>query len=161
MSSFRKLLLAASAVALTMSASVSHAQIKFRTDGGFRAETEDGQFAFRVAGRIMFDYDSFDGAFNNNADGATGSDLYFRRESCRLLGRLLPFAVLVFDRRAAVVYNNFYLLDLVFAAAAVSGLLDDGIPVDAVSCNPAAHGSVCAKRSPFALGPENGLELPR
>lgn len=58
--------------------------IIINTEGGFEAATEDGQFSFEIGGRLMWDYDSFDGMYNNSTPvaskfGDTASDSELRR----------------------------------------------------------------------------------
>ena len=47
--------------------------------GGVEVETSDGKNTFEIGGRFQLDYNRFDGAYNANNDGKTGSDLFPRR----------------------------------------------------------------------------------
>lgn len=52
--------------------------IVINTKGGFEAKTTDGKYSFKIGGRMMLDYNHFDGVINKKVD-ENGSDLFFRR----------------------------------------------------------------------------------
>lgn len=97
-----------------------------KTEGGFEAATEDGQFSFEIGGRLQWDYDSFDGMYNNSVGSAdkfgdTASDSELRR------GRVYVEGTLYKD------WN--YKFQFEFAADGASDLEDayiqyTGLPVD-------------------------------
>jgi len=47
--------------------------------GGIEVESADGEKTFEIGGRFQLDYNRFDGAYNADHDGKTGSDLFPRR----------------------------------------------------------------------------------
>lgn len=47
--------------------------------GGLEAQSADGSKSFEIGGRFQLDYNRFDGAYNADNDGKTGSDLFPRR----------------------------------------------------------------------------------
>jgi len=47
--------------------------------GGLEVVSEDGRKSFEIGGRFQLDYNSFDGAYNAQHEGKTGSDLFPRR----------------------------------------------------------------------------------
>lgn len=53
--------------------------IVIKTKGGFEARTKNGDFSFKIGGRIQLDYNHYDGLFNADEGGDTGSDVFFRR----------------------------------------------------------------------------------
>ena len=60
--------------------------IIINTKGGFEARTADGDYSFKIGGRIMLDYNSYDGVINKAAGDETGSDLFFRRARIEMKG---------------------------------------------------------------------------
>lgn len=88
----KKVLLATAIASLT--AIQSHAgtvttdgqDIVLSTKGGLSAKTTDGNFAFKIGGRAMLDYNSYDGVMNKAGD-TTGSDLFFRRARIEMGGK--------------------------------------------------------------------------
>ncbi len=52
--------------------------IVINTKGGLEAKTTDGKYSFKIGGRMMLDYNQFDGVINEKVD-EDGSDLFFRR----------------------------------------------------------------------------------
>ncbi len=73
------LLSAAVAAANAGTVTTDGQDIVISTKGGFAAKTADGKHAFKIGGRVQLDYNNFDGVFNADQDGNTGSDLFFRR----------------------------------------------------------------------------------
>ncbi len=55
------------------------------TGGGIKIESDNGN-SFSIGGRIMYDYDSYDGAYNADFDGDTGSESEFRRTRVNVKG---------------------------------------------------------------------------
>ena len=67
------------------------ADIVINTKGGFNARTVDDAFSFKIGGRIQLQYDAYQDAMNligdeGSDDGATGSELYFRRARINMGG---------------------------------------------------------------------------
>lgn len=63
------------------------ADIIIKTKGGFEAKTADGDYSFKIGGRAMVDFNSYDGVINKAAD-ETGSDLFFRRARLEMKGHI-------------------------------------------------------------------------
>jgi len=63
------------------------ADIVIKTKGGFEAKTTDGKYSFKIGGRAMIDYNSYDDVINK-ATGETGSDLFFRRARIEMKGHI-------------------------------------------------------------------------
>ncbi len=61
--------------------------IIIKTKGGFEARTVDGDYSFKIGGRMQLDYNSYDGVMNKTA-GDTGSDLFFRRARIEMKGKM-------------------------------------------------------------------------
>jgi len=61
-----------------------------KTRGGLEVRTADQKYSFKVGGSIQFDYTDYDGIFNRTDDGASGSDLDFRRVRINLSGQVTP-----------------------------------------------------------------------
>jgi phosphate-selective porin OprO and OprP len=61
------------------------ADIVIKTKGGFEAKTTDGNYSFKIGGRAMVDFNSYDGVINKE-EGETGSDLFFRRARLEIKG---------------------------------------------------------------------------
>ncbi len=55
------------------------------TGGGIKVKSDNGN-SFSIGGRIMYDYDNYDGAFNAANDGDTGSESEFRRLRTNIKG---------------------------------------------------------------------------
>ncbi len=55
------------------------ADIVIKTQSGFEAATTDGQFKFKVDGRLQLDFDSFDGIYNDGDTNADAWDTEIRR----------------------------------------------------------------------------------
>ncbi len=64
------------------------ADIVIKTKGGFEAKTTDGNYSFKIGGRMQLDYNSYDGVTNAGAanPGSTGSDAFFRRARIEIKG---------------------------------------------------------------------------
>lgn len=64
------------------------ADIVIKTKGGFEAKTTDGEYSFKIGGRVQMDYNSYDGVTNAGASdpGSTGSDFFFRRARLAVKG---------------------------------------------------------------------------
>lgn len=63
------------------------ADIVIKTKGGFEAKTVDDKFKFKIGGRVQVQADAFKDSMNLiDGDGATGSDLYFRRARVYISG---------------------------------------------------------------------------
>ncbi|MAT49601.1 MAG: porin [Porticoccaceae bacterium] len=62
------------------------ADIVVSAKSGFEAKTTDGDYAFKIGGRVQIDYDSYDGVINA-VPGENGSDLYFRRARLEIKGK--------------------------------------------------------------------------
>ena len=72
---------------------IDGADIVIKTKGGFEVKTSDGEYSFKLGGRVQLDYNSYDGVTNaktgviSAADaGNTGSDLFFRRSRLSIKG---------------------------------------------------------------------------
>lgn len=63
------------------------ADIVIKTKGGFEAKTVDGEYSFKIGGRMQLDYNSYDGVINKE-EGETGSDLFFRRARIEIKGKI-------------------------------------------------------------------------
>jgi len=63
------------------------ADIVIKTRGGFEAKTTDGEYSFKIGGRMMLDFNSYDGVINKQT-GDTGSDLFFRRARIEMKGKI-------------------------------------------------------------------------
>lgn len=63
------------------------ADIIIKTKGGFEAKTADGDYSFKIGGRAMVDFNSYDGVINKE-EGETGSDLFFRRARLEMKGHI-------------------------------------------------------------------------
>lgn len=61
--------------------------IILKTKGGFEARTADGEYAFKIGGRIQLDYNQYDGVINKQ-EGDTGSDFFVRRARIELKGQV-------------------------------------------------------------------------
>ena len=59
-----------------------------KTKGGLEVATKDGAYSFKVGGRIQLDYNSYDGLFNADEGGSSGSDLFFRRTRLAFSGTI-------------------------------------------------------------------------
>lgn len=70
------------------------ADLILKTKGGFEVKTADGDYSFKVGGRIMLDYNSYDGVINT-AEGETGSDLWFRRARLEIKGKAKDWSYLM------------------------------------------------------------------
>ncbi len=57
-----------------------------KTKSGFEIATADGDYSFKLGGRIMLDYNHYDGVINRQ-EGETGSDVFFRRARLELKGK--------------------------------------------------------------------------
>ena len=91
-------LLAVAIAALTAQANAGvvttdGADIVIKTKGGFEAKTADGEYGFKIGGRMQLDYNDFDGVTNADAldPGTSADDIFF--SPCppgieRLCGRL-------------------------------------------------------------------------
>ena len=55
------------------------------TGGGIKIKSDNGN-TFSIGGRIMYDYDSYDGAYNADFDGDNGSESEFRRTRVNVKG---------------------------------------------------------------------------
>lgn len=55
------------------------------TGGGIKVKSDNGN-SFSIGGRIMYDYDSYDGAYNADFDGDSGSESEFRRTRVNVKG---------------------------------------------------------------------------
>lgn len=64
------------------------ADIIIKTKGGFEAKTADGDYGFKIGGRMQLDYNSYDGVMNAGAadPGENGSDAFFRRARIEIKG---------------------------------------------------------------------------
>lgn len=63
------------------------ADIVINTKGGFEAKTTDGNYSFKIGGRAMVDFNSYDGVINKD-ETSTGSDLFFRRARLEIKGHM-------------------------------------------------------------------------
>jgi len=61
------------------------ADIVLKTKGGFEAATTDGDYSFKLGGRIQADYNNYDGVINA-VPGEDGSDFFFRRARLEIKG---------------------------------------------------------------------------
>ncbi|MEJ2115085.1 MAG: porin, partial [Gammaproteobacteria bacterium] len=84
---------ATSAIAITSLSSVAFAgavtskeEIAISTTGGGIKIKSDNGNSFSIGGRIMYDYDSYDGAYNADFDGDSGSESEFRRTRVNVKG---------------------------------------------------------------------------
>jgi phosphate-selective porin OprO and OprP len=64
------------------------ADIILKTKGGFEARTTDGNYSFKIGGRMQLDYNHYDGVTNAGATtpGDTGNDFFFRRARIEIKG---------------------------------------------------------------------------
>ncbi|MEH6357946.1 MAG: porin [Pseudomonadales bacterium] len=64
------------------------ADIILKTKGGLEVKTTDGNYSFKIGGRMQLDYNSYDGVTNAGAvtPGDTGSDAFFRRARIEIKG---------------------------------------------------------------------------
>ena len=69
------------------------ADIIIKTKGGFEAKTADGDYSFKIGGRMQLDYNSYDGVINKE-EGETGSDLFFRRGRIEIKGKVKDWGYL-------------------------------------------------------------------
>lgn len=67
------------------------ADIVIKTRGGFEAKTTDGDYSFKVGGRIQADYNNYDGVINA-VPGEDGSDFFFRRARLEVKGHAKDWA---------------------------------------------------------------------
>lgn len=63
------------------------ADIIVNTKGGLEVNTVDGEYSFKIGGRMQLDYNSYDGVINKE-EGETGSDLFFRRARIEMKGKM-------------------------------------------------------------------------
>ncbi|MFA5629872.1 MAG: porin [Porticoccaceae bacterium] len=96
----KKALLATTIAALASghisAGTVTHdgADIVIKTRGGFEAKTVDGDYSFRVGGRIQADYNNYDGVINA-VPGEDGSDFFFRRARLEVRGHAKDWGYLM------------------------------------------------------------------
>ncbi len=93
-----KLIPLAIACALTAQAQAgtvtsSGPDIIINTKSGFEVKTVDGDYMFKIGGRIQLDYNSYDGVMNK-VEGETGSDLFFRRARIEMKGKIKDWGYL-------------------------------------------------------------------
>ncbi len=93
-----KLIPLAIACALTAQAQAgtvtsSGPDIIINTKSGFEVKTVDGDYMFKIGGRIQLDYNSYDGVMNK-VEGETGSDLFFRRTRIEMKGKIKDWGYL-------------------------------------------------------------------
>lgn len=67
------------------------ADIVIKTKGGFEAKTTDGEYSFKIGGRVQMDYNSYDGVMNADTDdvadaGDSADDFFFRRARLAIKG---------------------------------------------------------------------------
>lgn len=67
------------------------ADIVIKTKGGFEAKTTDGEYSFKIGGRVQMDYNSYDGVMNADTDdvadaGDSADDFFFRRARLAVKG---------------------------------------------------------------------------
>ena len=55
------------------------------TGGGIKVKSDNGN-SFSIGGRVLYDYDSYDGVYNADNDGDTGSESEFRRARVHVKG---------------------------------------------------------------------------
>lgn len=55
------------------------------TGGGVKVKSDNGN-SFSIGGRLLYDFDSYDGAYNADNDGDTGSESEFRRARIHVKG---------------------------------------------------------------------------
>nr|WP_083494226.1 porin [Colwellia sp. MT41] len=56
--------------------------------GGVKIKSNDGNKSFKIGGRFQLDYNRFDGAYNADNNGKTGSDLFPRRVRTYVQGQV-------------------------------------------------------------------------
>ncbi|MFK7730106.1 MAG: OprO/OprP family phosphate-selective porin [Pseudomonadales bacterium] len=83
-----------SAPALAGTVTSDGADLILKTKGGFEVKTADGDYSFKVGGRMMLDYNSYDGVINT-AEGETGSDIWFRRARLEIKGKAKDWSYLM------------------------------------------------------------------
>ncbi len=84
----------ATGAVLALIGSVAHAgtvstdgsDLIVNTKGGLEVKTADGDYSFKVGGRVQLDYNGYDGVINK-VEGETGSDLFFRRGRVAIKGK--------------------------------------------------------------------------
>ena len=62
--------------------------IIIKTKGGFEAKTADGDYSFKIGGRMMIDANHYDGVINKASGSEAGSDLFFRRARLEMKGHV-------------------------------------------------------------------------
>lgn len=67
------------------------ADVVIKTNGGFEAKTTDGEYSFRIGGRMQADYNDYDGVINA-VPGESGSDFFFRRARLEIKGHARDWA---------------------------------------------------------------------
>lgn len=70
------------------------ADIVINTKSGLEVKTVDGQYAFKLGGRIQADYNDYDGVINA-VPGEDGSDAFFRRARLEIKGHAREWSYLV------------------------------------------------------------------
>ncbi len=70
------------------------ADLILKTKGGFEVTTADGDYSFKVGGRLMLDYNAYDGVINT-VEGQTGSDIWFRRARLEIKGKAKDWSYLM------------------------------------------------------------------
>jgi phosphate-selective porin OprO/OprP len=70
------------------------ADLILKTKGGLEIKTADGDYSFKLGGRIQLDYNAYDGVINK-IEGETGSDLFFRRARLELKGKVKDWTYLM------------------------------------------------------------------
>ncbi|MEO4047519.1 porin [Pseudomonas sp. CAU 1711] len=78
------LALAVSAQALAGTVTTDGADLVIKTKSGLEVATTDKQYSFKLGGRIQADFDSFDGFYTTNNEGA--NEAYFRRAQIEIGG---------------------------------------------------------------------------
>lgn len=69
-------------------------ELRLKTKGGIEVSTSDGDYSFKVGGRIQLDYNGYDGVINA-AEGESGSDLFFRRGRLEIKGKAKDWSYLM------------------------------------------------------------------
>ncbi len=85
----KKALLPVAIAALTAQAhagtvTTDGADIVIKTKGGFSAKTTDGQYSFKIGGRVQLDYNDYDDVISQDDNG--DSDIFFRRARLAVKG---------------------------------------------------------------------------
>lgn len=75
----------ASSQAIAGTVTSDGADIVVKTKGGFEAATTDGNYSFKLGGRMQADYNAYDGVINA-VPGEDGSDFFFRRARLEIKG---------------------------------------------------------------------------